>query len=129
MVVDSSAILAILFQEEGAEGFARRIEAVERPLVSTATVIETGIVMIARHGPAGRSDLEALLEEGGFGIEQVTVEQVDIALQAFQRYGKGQGHAPGLNFGDCFAYALAKATERPLLFKGDDLSRTDIRPA
>ena len=128
MVVDSSALLAILLQEEDAERFARAIEAVERPLVSSATVIEAGIVMIVRQGPAGRTDLVALLEQGGFGIEPVTVEQADIALEAYQRYGKGRGHAAGLNYGDCFAYALAKATGAPLLFKGDDFARTDIEP-
>ena len=129
MVVDSSALLAILLQEEDAERFAQAIEAVERPLISSGTVIEAGIVLIVRQGPAGRVDLIALLEEGGFGIEPVTVEQTGIALETYQRYGKGRGHAAGLNYGDCFAYALAKATGEPLLFKGDDFAHTDIEPA
>ena len=129
MVVDSSALLAILLQEEDAERFAQAIEAVERPLVSSGNVIEAGIVMIVRQGPAGRADLIALLDQGGFGIEPVTAEQADIALEAYRRYGKGRGHAAGLNYGDCFAYALAKATGEPLLFKGDDFAHTDIEPA
>ncbi len=129
MVVDSSALLAILLQEEDARRFAQAVEAVERPLVSSATVVEAGIVMIARHGSAGRVDLYALLEQGGFEVEPVTVNQAEIALEAYRRYGKGRGHVAGLNYGDCFAYALAKATGKALLFKADDFAHTDIEPA
>ncbi len=129
MVIDSSAILAILLQEDDAPRFAEAIEAVERPLISAANVIESGMVVIARYGPEARSDLEALLEAGGIAVEPVTAEQSAIALDAFETFGKGRGRGASLNFGDCFAYALAKARGLPLLFKGEDFSRTDIPSA
>ncbi|MCG8359906.1 MAG: type II toxin-antitoxin system VapC family toxin [Kiloniellales bacterium] len=129
MVVDSSAILAILLQEADADQFARKIEAVEQPRISAATVVEVGIVLLARAGPQGRVDLVDLLEQGGFIVEPVTTEQVDLALHAFERYGKGMGHAAKLNYGDCFSYALATVTGERLLFKGKDFSATDVPSA
>ncbi len=129
MVVDTSAVLAILLQEDDAHRFAEAIEAAERPLISAANVVETGIVLVARYGAEARADLGALLEAGGIEVEPVTAEQSAIALDAFEYFGKGRGQGAALNFGDCFAYALAKASGRPLLFKGEDFSRTDIQPA
>ncbi|MDJ0947251.1 MAG: type II toxin-antitoxin system VapC family toxin [Kiloniellales bacterium] len=129
MVVDTSAILAILLQEDDAHRFAEAIEAVERPLISAANVVESGIVLMARYGAEARADLEALLEAGGMAVEPVTVEQGTIALDAYEAFGKGRGHGASLNFGDRFAYALAKARGLPLLFKGEDFSRTDISSA
>lgn len=129
MVVDTSALLAILLQEDDAHRFAEAIEAVERPLISAANVVESGIVLIARYGAEARTDLESLLEAGGMAVEPVTVEQSKIALDAYEAFGKGRGHGASLNFGDCFAYALAKASGMPLLFKGEDFSRTDIPTA
>lgn len=129
MVVDTSAVLAILLQEEDAHLFAEAIETAERPLISAASVVEAGIVLVARHGPEARADLAALLEAGGLGVEPVTAEQGTLALDAFEAFGKGRGRGAALNYGDCFAYALAKASGQPLLFKGEDFSRSDIRSA
>ena len=126
MVVDTSSILAVLFQEADAKRHAEAIETVERPLVSAATVVEAGLVLIARHGPDAKTVLDDFLREGGFQIEPVTAEQANIALDAFAKFGKGRGHPAGLNFGDCFPYALAKSMGVPLLFKGNDFAHTDI---
>jgi len=126
MVIDSSAVLAILLQEPDAPLFAAAIEAEPAPLISAATVVEAGVVLLARHSAAAREDLADFLSESGVQVEPVSREQAELALDAFQRYGKGRGHPAQLNFGDCFSYALAKATAEPLLFKGDHFSRTDV---
>lgn len=125
MVVDTSAVLAILLQEPEAADYTQRIENDPHPLISAASVFEAGIVLISRYGPEARDDLRDFLEHAGLQIEPVTAEQADLALEAYQRFGKGR-HRAGLNFGDCFAYALCKATGQPLLFKGNDFSQTDI---
>jgi ribonuclease VapC len=125
MVVDTSAVLAILLQEPEAAEFAQAIEEDPEPMISVASVIEAGIVLVTREGPGGRRDLRDFIAQGGLQVEPVTAEQAELALDAYERFGKGQ-HGAGLNFGDCFSYALAKATGQPLLFKGDDFSRTDI---
>ena len=125
MVVETSAVLAILLAEPEAAEFAQLIEDDPAPLISAASVLEAGIVLISRHGLDARGDLQDLLEQGGLQVEPVTAEQAELALDAYQRYGKGR-HRAGLNFGDCFAYALCKATGQPLLFKGQDFSQTDI---
>lgn len=127
MVVDTSAVLAILFEEPETTAYAQSIENDPAPLISAASVFEAGIVLIRRHGPEARHDLQDLIEQGGMQIEPVTAEQAELALDAYQRFGKGR-HSAALNFGDCFAYALAKATGQPLLFKGTDFSQTDIEP-
>jgi ribonuclease VapC len=88
-------------------------------------MLEAGIVLISRYGLEAWGDLRDFLEQGGLQVEPVTAEQADLALEAYQRYGKGR-HRAGLNFGDCFAYALCKATGQPLLFKGQDFAQTDI---
>ena len=125
MVVETSAVLAILLDEPEAAEFAQLIEDDPAPLISAASVCEAGIVLISRHGLEARGDLRDFLEQGGLQVEPVTAEQAELALDAYQRYGKGR-HRAGLNFGDCFAYALCKATGQPLLFKGQDFSQTDI---
>ena len=88
-------------------------------------MLEAGIVLISRYGLDARDDLREFIEQGGLQVEPVTAEQAELALEAYQRYGKGR-HRAGLNFGDCFAYALCKATGQLLLFKGQDFSQTDI---
>lgn len=128
-MVDTSAVIAILLQEDDARRFADTIAAADPPLISAASVVEAGLVLIRREGPAARADLREFLERGGFRIEPVTTEQSDLALDAYQRYGKGCGKPAVLNYGDCFAYALARAMGKPLLFKGDDFSQTDIPKA
>ena len=125
MVVETSAVLAVLFEEPEAAEFAQRTEDDPAPLISAASVLEAGIVLISRHGPDARDDLQDFLAQGGLQVEPVTAEQAELALDAYQRYGKGR-HRAGLNFGDCFAYALCQATGQPLLFKGQDFSQTDI---
>ena len=114
-----------LLDEPEAAEFAQLIEDDLAPLISAASMLEAGIVLISRHGLEARGDLQDFLEQGGLQVEPVTAEQADLALDAYQRYGKGR-HRAGLNFGDCFAYALCKATGQPLLFKGQDFSLTDI---
>jgi len=125
MVVETSAVLAILLEEPEAAEFAQLIEDNPMPLISAASVFEAGIVLLSRYGPDARGDLQEFLAQGGLQVEPVTAEQADLALEAYQRFGKGR-HPAGLNFGDCFAYALCKATGQPLLFKGQDFSLTDI---
>jgi ribonuclease VapC len=125
MVVETSAVLAILLEEPEAAELAQLIEDDPAPLISAASVVEAGIVLVSRHGLEARGDLQDFLEQGGLQVEPVTAEQAELALDAYQRYGKGR-HRTGLNFGDYFAYALGKATDQPLLFKGQDFSQTDI---
>lgn len=126
MVVDTSAVLAILLQEPEATEYAQRIEDAPRPLISAASVVEAGIVLVSRYGPEARQDLQDFIAQGGLQIEPVTAVQAELALDASQHFGKGR-HSAALNFGDCFAYALAKATNQPLLFKGNDFSQTDLQ--
>lgn len=129
MVIDTSALVAILFREPEAEVFGRALAAAPVRLLSIVSRVELSFVVEGRKGDAGRADLEWLLREGGFDIVAVSPQHGDIAIDAFRRYGKGRGHPAGLNIGDCFAYALAAATGQPLLFKGDDFVHTDIRSA
>ena len=125
MVIDTSALLAILFNEPDAEGFARAIAAAERRVISAANLLEAGIVIDNQISPTAGRQLDAFVERAALSIAPVTPDQVRVARQAYLDFGKGN-HMAGLNFGDCFAYALAKTTGEPLLFKGDDFSRTDI---
>lgn len=128
MVIDTSALIAILLDEPERRAFTEAIEAAESRTVSAATLLETAIFVESRFGPEGASDLDHLLETADVEVAPVDVEQLRIARRAFSRYGKGR-HAAGLNFGDCFAYALAQALGEPLLFKGDDFGRTDVEAA
>lgn len=128
MVVDTSAIVAIFFRESEAPRFLQAIETAERPLMSAANFVEAGIVLVGRSVPEARKLFLEFIRDGNIEIEPVTAEQASIAIDAFARYGKGR-HRAGLNLGDCFAYALAKSTGRPLLYKGTDFSHTDIASA
>lgn len=125
MIIDTSAILAILFQESDAEHFANAIARAEEPSLSAASFLEAGIVVDNQLGAAAGRQLDALIARAGIKIEPVTEQQATIARQAYFDYGKGR-HPAKLNFGDCFSYALAKATGMPLLFKGNDFSQTDV---
>ena len=129
MVIDSSAVLAILFQEPDARMFAAAIEAESAPVISAASVVEVGAVLLSRRTKLAHKDLADFLRESGVRVEAVDQYQAELALDAFERYGKGGGHLAQLNFGDCFSYALAKATGKPLLFKGADFSKTDLSSA
>ena len=128
MVIDTSAILAILFDEPERGRFGRLIEADPVRLVSVMSRVEAGFVIEARKGEAGRVRLERFFDLTSAEIVSATPEHAELAMDAFRRFGKGR-HPAGLNLGDCFSYALAKATGEPLLFKGDDFSRTDIAVA
>ncbi|HEX5078960.1 MAG TPA: type II toxin-antitoxin system VapC family toxin [Geminicoccaceae bacterium] len=125
MVVDTSALLAVLFDEPEAEVFARAIARAEVSRISAANLLEAGIVADCESDARTGRQLDALVADLRLRIEPVTAEQVGIARQAYLDFGRGN-HPAKLNFGDCFAYALAKARGEPLLFKGDDFGQTDI---
>jgi ribonuclease VapC len=128
MVVDTSAVVAVLFREPDAERFGQAFAAAHLRLLSAVTRVELSCVIEGRKRGAGRADLELLLREGDFEVVSVTPQQAGIATDAFRRFGKGR-HRAGLNIGDCFSYALAVAMAHPLLFKGDDFTHTDIPSA
>lgn len=128
MVIDTSALVAILGGEPEQQAFIAAIEQADVCLLSAASHVEASIVMEVRHGAAGVHDLDRLLDRAGCEIVAVDAEQAKIARFAFQRYGKGR-HPAGLNFGDCFAYALAVSRGEPLLFKGTDFPLTDVPQA
>ncbi|MDP3972783.1 MAG: type II toxin-antitoxin system VapC family toxin [Candidatus Nanopelagicales bacterium] len=125
MIVDTSAIIAIGNREPDSDQLLDALGTADHIKMSAATWVELGIVVDAREDPLVARRADNLLNELGVEIEPVTMEQAMIARQAYRDFGKGR-HAAGLNFGDCFSYALAKATGEPLLFKGTDFSHTDI---
>jgi ribonuclease VapC len=125
MIIDTSALLAILFDEPDGPALLRRIAEAPIRLMSSANAVEAWIVADRHANPAKGPALDALLETLGIDIVPVTVQHARLARTAYHTYGKGR-HPAGLNFGDCFAYALAKATDLPLLFKGDDFGQTDV---
>lgn len=125
MIVDTSAILAILLQEADAHQYAEAIHSAETCRMSAANFLGAAINLDSRLGPAAGRQLDTFLERTQIAIEPVTVEQACIARQAYLDFGKGY-HPSGLNFGDVFAFALSKDTRQPLLFKGNDFSQTDI---
>ena len=118
-------MIALLSMEPEAARLATALESDITRLISAATVVEAGMVIEARYGAAGGRELDLLIAKAGLSTEAVTAQQADVARDAWRRYGKGR-HSAGLNFGDCFSYALAKVTGEPLLFKGDDFTDTDI---
>ena len=128
MIVDSSALLAILFSEPDARRHAAAIMSASPCRISVANVLETSIVVEGRGGDSAAHELDTLLEKAEVELVPVTVEHLEAARRAWRRFGRGN-HPAALNFGDCFAYALARATGEPLLFKGDDFAQTDIEAA
>jgi ribonuclease VapC len=128
MVIDTSALVAILTDEPDRRALVDAIAGASVRLISAATVLEAGIVMEARRGEHAGRELDLFLHRAKCEIVAVDAEQVDIARAAYRRYGKGR-HAAGLNFGDCFSYALAKARGEPQLFKGQDFAKTDMPSA
>ncbi len=125
MILDTSALAAILFDEPEAADFTRTIHDAERCRISAANFVELSLVVEGQMGTGGLHQADMFLRRAGVVMEPFTAEQAYIARQAFHDYGKGR-HPAGLNFGDCFSYALAKITGEPLLFKGDDFRKTDI---
>jgi len=128
MVVDTSALIAVLLAEPGHESLLTLLAEADDPLISAATLVEASIVMQAKTGEQGVVDLDELLGLSAVRCVAVDRAQAYLAREAFARYGKGRAPA-GLNYGDCFAYALAKAAGSPLLFKGSDFAQTDLASA
>jgi ribonuclease VapC len=129
MIIDASALIAILRDEPEAGTFAEAIAGTNTRRVSAVNYVEAAAVIDASRNPVASRRFDDLFREADLIIEQVTEAQARIAREAYRDFGKGSGHPAGLNFGDCFAYALAKTTGEPILFKGDDFSRTDLSPA
>ena len=128
MVIDTSALIAVLADEPERERFVDAIEAAETRQMSAATFVEASIVLEVRHGAEGVRLFDLFVDRAGIEVVPVDDDQAREARRAFARFGKGR-HAAGLNFGDCFAYALAVTAGESLLFKGDDFSKTDVEPA
>jgi ribonuclease VapC len=129
VIVDSSAVIAIVRSEPDAKRFSDAIETAEICRISAATYLETAIVIDGARDPVASRRMDDWIAEAEIVIEPVTAEHARIARQAYRDFGRGSGHSARLNFGDCFAYALAKATGEELLFKGTDFGATDVRPA
>ncbi len=125
MVIDTSALVAVLLNEPEAARIARAIDLTSIRLLSAASFLETSIVLESRKGDAGGREFELLLYRAAIEVVAIDREQAEIARLAWRRYGKGR-HPAGLNFGDCFAYALARQQGLPLLFQGGDFAHTDI---
>ena len=128
MVIDTSAVLAILLQEPDAESYAQAIGEDPRHLMSAFSLLETSVVIAARKGPAAERELDLLIHRARIEVVSFNVEQAEIAREAWIRYGKGR-HPAALNLGDCCSYALSQVSGEPLLFKGSDFSHTDVRRA
>jgi ribonuclease VapC len=126
MVIDTSAILAILFDEPERRRFNELIEADGIRLISAATFLEAALVVESRRGESAGRELDLLMHRAQVSVVPVDAEQAEVARVAWRRYGKGR-HAAGLNYGDCFSYALAKVSGEPLLAKGADFMRTDLK--
>ncbi len=129
MIVDTSAIVAILRDEPEARSLADAIASTSSRLVSAVNYVEAAAVIDGARNPVTSRQFEDFFREARLVIEPVTLEQARIAREAYRDFGKGSGHPAGLNFGDCFAYALAKATGEAILFKGNDFKHTDLLSA
>lgn len=129
MIVDTSALVAILRQEEDAAAFARILERADGALMSAASYLELSIVIDGDRNPVASAAVDDLIAVARIEIAPVTAVQARLAREAYRRYGRGSGHPARLNYGDCFSYALARDRALPLLFKGDDFPHTDIIPA
>lgn len=129
MIVDTSVIMAIILDEPERAAFAAALGNAQIRRISAGSWVELSAVLTRRNNPDLETAVCFLMQQIIFTIEPVTVRQAEIGHEAYRTFGRGTGHPPRLNFGDCFAYALAKATGEPLLFKGDDFARTDIAAA
>jgi ribonuclease VapC len=128
MVIDTSALIAYLEQEPGADRIEQKLLEADRLSISTATIVECGIVIEARRGDAGGRELDLLLHRLGVEVVAVDEAQAELARSAYRRFGKGR-HPAALNFGDCFSYALAQSIDQELLYIGHDFDSTDVRSA
>ena len=127
MVIDSSAVLAILNNEPERRIFTKTLEQADASLISVVSFVETSLILEARKGYDALRDFDFFIAKAGVELIAVDVEQAELARTAFRQFGKGR-HPANLNFGDCFSYALAKVSGVPLLFKGQDFAHTDIEP-
>ena len=127
MVIDTSVLLAVLLGEAEAEDFTRAIAADPKCLVSAFTVLEAAVVIHSRKGPTGGRELDLLLHKAGATVVSFDAEQAVLARSAYESFGKGH-HPAALNLGDCCSYALSRSSGEPLLFKGNDFSKTDVVP-
>lgn len=129
MIVDSSAIVAILKREPNWRALSEKLDSAKSSCISAANYLETSIVVDGWRNPVLSRELDDVIDRFSIVIEPVTAAQARIARQAYRDYGRGSGHAANLNFGDCFAYALARDKREPVLYKGDDFVHTDLRSA
>lgn len=129
MIIDSSAVIAILFDEPEAQSLLSQIAVAEVCRLSSASLVEIGIVLRRDAAAQRRAAFDEMRRLFSIKIEPVTEQQAYLALDAYDRFGKGTGHPAGLNYGDCFSYALAKQSGEPLLFKGNDFTHTDLEAA
>ena len=129
MIIDTSAIIAVLRDERDAVSFARAIADATTRRISAVNFVESAVVIDASRDPIATRRFDDFMKEASILIEPVTAQQAQIARAAYRDFGKGSGHPARLNFGDCFAYALAKESSAPLLFKGKDFAQTDIAVA
>lgn len=125
MILDTSAVLAILLREKDCRRFIEAIDFADVVRMSVASFVEASIVIDSRYGPEGLRDLDRFIARAGIELIPVDVEQAELARSAFSRFGKGR-HRAGLNFGDCFSYAAAISLGEPLLFRGEDFVHTDV---
>jgi ribonuclease VapC len=129
VIADTSAIIAILKEEDDVAVYAQAIAAADARRLSAASYLECGIVLDSQRAPIMSRGLDDLIQEARFVVESVTERQAHLARQAYADLGKGSGHPAGLNFGDCLAYALAIDLREPLLWKGNDFGHTGVRSA
>jgi ribonuclease VapC len=129
MIVDTSAIVAILRDEPDALSFAKAIESAKIRRVSAVNYVEAAAVIDGNRNPIANRRFDDFFREAAFQVEPVSFEQARIAREAYRDFGKGSGHPARLNFGDCFAYALAKSAGEPILFQGQDFKYTDLTSA
>jgi ribonuclease VapC len=127
MIVDSSVLIAIVFREVDRELYIRKLATTEKLAISASTLLESRIVAQRSGFDEAETDVLALIDDYSIDVIPFSQRQQEIAADAHRTYGRGTGHPARLNFGDCFAYALAKESGEPLLFKGDDFSKTDIK--
>ena len=129
MIIDSSALVAVLRAEGDAAIYAVAIEAAQEPRISAVNYVEAAVVIDGRRDPVASRRFDDAVREAGIIIEPLDEEQARTAREAYRDFGRGSGHPARLNFGDCFAYALARCRGEPLLFKGGDFAQTDIASA
>ncbi|KKN79514.1 hypothetical protein LCGC14_0339730 [marine sediment metagenome] len=129
IVVDTSAVIAILLVEPDAESFRRIVSDSAQLAIAAPTLVEAHIVAKSRLGTSSHQVVHAMISGAGIDVVPFDSTHIELAIEAYRRFGRGSGSPARLNFGDCFSYALARSLDAPLLFKGDDFFHTDIEPA